>query len=211
MMEMPEGMRKLMNDVLSKLIEKYNLIDNQGQIIIEWENFKIGIKNFAIKEELFKMYPIYLILRTAIQKCLDTLVSDEVINSEKEKADTALSEVIVRLIIYGIDESITDPDILLRKMGKIKGENHATFVMDIVQAFDYAFFRGNELVDMMESTLASGDKEKIEELDKKNILPYRLVTDKEEIINEIIEHRKNKEKPKAKVYDLSKMRVIGEA
>jgi hypothetical protein len=213
----PELIQEQMK-LLARLSEKYHLTEHRGQICLEWMGSKIYFLNFAIKELYLKFVNIYFLIRLPIEAMLNKMFSQGTTFEEAKSIDKNLAPMLTKLFYLGFDHDKTDFDILLRKMNsQPHNEDHAIFLLDLVQAFDYAVFRGQQLIRMLDEVLESGDLNKAKELDEKDILPYKLIAVKEgeEINEKIIDEMKGviQEKPpeETEKYDLRRMRVIGEA
>lgn len=221
---MDKATNQIKNTILEKLSEKYHLVENQGQICIDWKGTKIFIINCAVHEIYQLMFPLYILIRGFLQSAVDTVFINAENNTKEsvKEADKVIAPLITRLMYLCVDRNKTDLDILIRKLNNDKNsEDHALFLIDFVQTVDYAVCRGQELQNLMEDTMKSGDLEKIKALDKSNVLPYELVAHAgsleeleklvkpipkntpEEVEDNIIE--------KENFFDLRNMRVIGEA
>jgi len=210
---------QIKNTLLERLSEKYHLVEYHGQICIDWKETKIFIINCAIHKIYQLMFPPYIFIRGMLQSAMDTVFIDSENHTKEsiEEADKVIAPLIARLMYLCVDQSKTDLDILIRKLNKDKhDEDHAMFLIDFIQTVDYAVCRGQELQNLMEDTMKSGDIEKIKALDKSDILPYELIAhagslEELEALVKSIPKNVAEETKEDNLFDLRNMRVIGEA
>jgi len=201
------------------LSEKYHLVEYHGQVCIDWKGTKIFIINCAIHKIYQLMFPPYIFIRGMLQSAMDAVFTnpDNYTKESVEEADKVIAPLIARLMYLCVDQSKTDLDILIRKLNKDNhDEDHAMFLIDFIQTVDYAVSRGQELQNLMEDTMKSGDIEKIKALDKSDILPYELIAhagslEELEALVKSIPKNTPEEKEEDNLFDLRNMRVIGEA
>jgi hypothetical protein len=217
--QLDRATNQIKNILLEKLSEKYHLVENQGQICIDWKGTKIFIINCAIHKIYNLMFPPYIFIRGFLQSAMDTVFTNPENHTKEsvEEADKVIAPLIARLMYLCVDHSKTDIDILIRKLNNDKNsEDHALFLIDFIQTVDYAVCRGQELQNLMEDAMKSGDIEKIKALDSSNILPYELIAhvgSLEELEAMVKSIPKNiaEEKKEDNLFDLRGMKVIGEA
>lgn len=201
--------------VLENLSEKYHLTEDRGQISINWKKTKIYFINCAILEIYVIFFPMYILIRDLLQEAIDTISDKEIDDEQMHKANISIAPLIAKLLYTCIDHNKTDAQILFRKMNNEKKDtDHAQFLIDIIQTIDYVVNRGQELQNMMHDAIESGDADKINELNKKDILPYDLSdinADSNDPLSNSVKEKFINNKIDSELFDLRNMRIIGEA